>query len=96
MKTKFEIVGDEVRITYPDGETRAYRTVGLEHGYVYDVTDGPGTLGQQVLDSRGPVGTTLMGPRDGTALAALLRRCLRVARGQAVRRGYCEASEVKL
>jgi hypothetical protein len=95
-RTRIDVVGDEVRITYPDGETRAYRTVGQENGYVYDISDLPGASGHPLLDPRGPTGTTLTGPRDGKALADLLRRCLRAARRQAVRRGCCEANQVRL
>lgn len=96
MKTQFTVTGDEVKITYPDGEIRSYRTVGREHGYVYDVTDRPGTTGDQVFDPRAPRGTTLTGPKDGDRLAGLLRRCLRSARGKAARSEYEDPADVRL
>lgn len=96
MATKITIENDTVEITYPGGESRVYRTIGHESGYVYDVTYRPGTLGRQVFDPRAPTGTMLTGPRDGRALAYLLRRCLRSARGRAARYGYGEPADVKL
>ena len=94
MKTKFEMDGSSVRITYPDGVMRTYRVVGRESGYVYDVTDRPGTLGQQVMDPRRPDGTTLFCRIDN--LIGTLRRCLRAARDQARRSDYGDADRVML
>jgi len=94
-RTKFIIDGPHVSIRYPDGETRSYATVGE---YVYDTTKHPGSSGRQVLDPRGPRGTTLMGPKDPFKLADLLRRCLRASREQEVqavtrREGYLSRTE---
>jgi hypothetical protein len=88
MRTKFTIEGDIVAIRYPDGKTLKYMAIGRDRGYVYDVTKKPGTLGQQVMDPRGPRGTTLMGPRDGMALAALLRDRLQLLRKQYIQREF--------
>jgi hypothetical protein len=44
-----------------DRQDRTWAVVGQDSGYVYDITDHPGTLGQQVMDA-GPhvqAGTTL-------------------------------------
>ena len=95
MRTRYAVIGDEVQITYPDGEMRSYRTVGHDHGYVYDVTHLPGTLGQQVIDPRCSVGgVTLTGPRRGTDLAMTLRDCLRSARRQARRMDLDETTKL--
>jgi hypothetical protein len=94
MKTKFTVNGSSVVIRYPDGKVRAYRDVG---GYIYDITDRPGTLGRQVLDPRPqkPCGTTLMS-QTNRELTDLLRVCLRCLRTWHTRHDYAMSEDVKL
>ena len=58
-----------------DRVQRTWSVVGQDRGYVYDVTTHPGTLGQQVMDTRAERGTTLRCSRD--SLPDVARQILR-------------------
>jgi hypothetical protein len=61
---------------YGDGPETRYYWRPLRGGYVYDVTDRPGTTGQQVCDRMASLGSTLY-CGESQDLTALIRREMR-------------------
>lgn len=73
------------RYEAPGDETRSYWAPS-GGGYIYDVTDAPGTTGAQVCDRMAGSGDTLRWSPMHRSLAGVLRREIRLAYADEMRR----------
>ena len=90
-KTK-RLSSGEIQVTYFMGHNEKPETYiyGCYGGYIYDVTDKPGTLGQQVCDRMYHTGSTLTATDE--SFHRVLKRHLRLYAydtNKEIEEGYC-------